>query len=119
VGYACGSLGRNFPERQARQHTALAEAARAAGADTVVSIYHSCHRQLAAARAEHPFEARNYTELLGQALGLEPRRDLYKEIRLAGGLRAVLDPGGDELDDDQVTFLESQILPEPGFKSSA
>ncbi len=116
VGYACGSLGRNFPERQARQHAALAEAAKATGADTVVSIYHSCHRQLAAARAEHPFEARNYTELLAEALGLEPRRDLYKEIRLAGGIRAVL---GDELDDDQVAFLESQILPEPGFKGPA
>ena len=118
VGYACGSLGRNFPDRQARQHAALAEAARASGADTVVSIYHSCHRQLAAARAEHPFEAHNYTELLGQALGFEPRRDLHKEIRLAGGLRAVLGPGGNDLDDEQVAFLESQILPEPGFKST-
>jgi Fe-S oxidoreductase len=116
VGYACGSLGRHFPQRQARQHAALAAAAKAAGADTVVSIYHSCHRQLAAAKAEHPFDSRNYTELLCQALGFDPRRDLYKEIRLAGGLRAVL---GDELDDDQVEFLESQILPEPGFKRPA
>src|SRR6185312_16851211 len=49
--YACGGQAAKFKDREAAIHRALAEGAVAAGADTIATMYHSCHRALAGAEA--------------------------------------------------------------------
>jgi Fe-S oxidoreductase len=58
------------------------EAARRAGIDALVTIYHSEHRELCAHEGEQPFRIVNILEVLGQSMGLH-RHDRYKELKLA------------------------------------
>ena len=54
--------------------------ARAAGADKIVSIYHSCHRQLLLLQrsaAENRIEVVNYLSIIAQSLGLKEREDKF------------------------------------------
>jgi Fe-S oxidoreductase len=57
------------------------EAARRAGVDALVTIYHSEHRELCAHEGEQPFRILNVLEVLGQSMGLH-REDRYKELKL-------------------------------------
>jgi Fe-S oxidoreductase len=70
--YACGGLAAKFKEREQAIHRGLAEGAVAAGADTIVTMYHSCHRALAGAEAVYPLKVVNFTDVLGRGAG--PRR---------------------------------------------
>ena len=54
--YACGGQAAKFKEREQAIHRALAEGAVAAGADTIVTMYHSCHRALSGAEAVYPLQ---------------------------------------------------------------
>ena len=57
------------------------EAARRAGIDALVTIYHSEHRELCAHEGEQPFRILNILEVLGQSMGLH-NHDRYKELKL-------------------------------------
>jgi heterodisulfide reductase subunit D len=57
------------------------EAARRAGIDALVTIYHSEHRELCAHEGEQPFRIVNVLEVLGESMGLQ-RHDQYKELKL-------------------------------------
>ena len=67
-----------------RHVSAVAAAAVAAGADTLGTIYHSCHREICDLEGRHPVEVVSYITLLAEALGLDPDPDWYKHHRLAG-----------------------------------
>ena len=57
------------------------EAARDAGIDALVTVYHSEHRELCAHERDWPFRIVNLLELLGMSMGLK-QHDRYKELKL-------------------------------------
>jgi heterodisulfide reductase subunit D len=57
------------------------QAAREAGIDALVTVYHSEHRELCAHEREQPFRIVNLLELVGESMGLK-RHDRYKELKL-------------------------------------
>ncbi len=69
-------------------------AARANGADEIVSIYHSCHRQLLLAQADFAPEVRigvtNYLTHLARGLGLTERPDTFARFARANDVDAIM-----------------------------
>jgi heterodisulfide reductase subunit D len=57
------------------------QAARDAGVDALVAVYHSDHRELCAHERDWPFRIVNILELVGESMGLH-RHDRYKELKL-------------------------------------
>jgi len=57
------------------------KAARDAGIDALVTVYHSEHRELCAHERDWPFRIVNLLELVGASMGLE-RHDRYKELKI-------------------------------------
>jgi Fe-S oxidoreductase len=57
------------------------EAARDAGVDALVAVYHSDHRELCAHERDWPFRIINLLELVGESMGLS-RHDRYKELKI-------------------------------------
>jgi Fe-S oxidoreductase len=84
-GYICSpmiieNLG---PERHHAMVAAMFAAAKDSGCDAVVTVYHTCYRELLCAEREFGLEWLNYTELLADSLGLGPFPPRYKEMVLA------------------------------------
>jgi len=52
-------------------------------------VYHSCHRELAAAEKDYPFAVQNFISLVGEAMGMT-RQDLYKRMMIYQDLERVL-----------------------------
>jgi heterodisulfide reductase subunit D len=82
-GYTCGggSLGL-VPLAQQDVHQHLLESAKAAGVEWLVLVYHGCHRVLCDAQGRVPFEVKNFTSVVCEALGLEPHEDLFQRYKL-------------------------------------
>jgi heterodisulfide reductase subunit D len=57
------------------------EAARHAGIDALVTVYHSEHRELCAHERDWPFRIVNLLELVGESMGLK-RHDRFKELKV-------------------------------------
>ncbi|HET7887398.1 MAG TPA: (Fe-S)-binding protein [Bradyrhizobium sp.] len=57
------------------------QAAREAGIDALITVYHSEHRELCAHERDQPFRIVNLLELVGMSMGLG-RHDRYKELKL-------------------------------------
>jgi Fe-S oxidoreductase len=57
------------------------QAAREAGIDALVTVYHSEHRELCAHERDWPFRIVNLLELVGESMGLK-QHDRYKELKL-------------------------------------
>ena len=57
------------------------EAAREAGVDALVAVYHSDHRELCAHERDWPFRIINILEVVGESMGLH-RHDRYKELKI-------------------------------------
>jgi hypothetical protein len=57
------------------------EAARDAGVDALVAVYHSDHRELCAHERDWPFRIINILEVVGESMGLH-RHDRYKELKV-------------------------------------
>jgi heterodisulfide reductase subunit D len=57
------------------------QAARDAGVDALVAVYHSDHRELCAHERDWPFRIVNVLEVVGESMGLH-RHDRYKELKI-------------------------------------
>jgi heterodisulfide reductase subunit D len=57
------------------------QAARDAGIDALVTVYHSEHRELCAHERDWPFRIINILEVVGESMGLH-RHDRYKQLKL-------------------------------------
>lgn len=57
------------------------QAARDAGVDALVAVYHSDHRELCAHERDWPFRIVNILEVVGESMGLH-RHDRYKQLKL-------------------------------------
>ena len=120
--YACGGQAAKFKDREAAIHRALAEGAVAAGADTIVTMYHSCHRALAGAEAVYNLKVVNFTDILAEALGRGGHPDYYRLYKEGGSMdEAVaaaakfLKNNGVRLDEASVQSLTADIFNETGL----
>jgi heterodisulfide reductase subunit D len=57
------------------------QAARDAGVDALVAVYHSDHRELCAHERDWPFRIVNILEVVGESMGLH-RQDRYKQLKI-------------------------------------
>ncbi len=124
--YACGGQAAKFKGREQAIHRALAEGAVAAGADTIVTMYHSCHRALAGAEAVYPsLRVVNFTDVLAEALGRGGHPDYYRLYKAGGAMdeavaaaRAFLTSNGVRVDEASVQSLTADIFDETGLAGS-
>jgi Fe-S oxidoreductase len=65
------------------------EAARDAGVDALVAVYHADHRELCAHERDWPFEILNALEIVGASMGLR-HKDRYKRLKLKQDADAIL-----------------------------
>ena len=121
--YACGGQAAKFKDREAAIHRALAEGAVAAGADTIVTMYHSCHRALAGAEAVYPsLKVVNFTDVLAEALGRGGHPDYYRLYKEGGAMdeavaaaRKFLQSNDVKVDEASVQSLTADIFNETGI----
>ncbi|HYD06320.1 MAG TPA: (Fe-S)-binding protein [Reyranella sp.] len=120
--YACGGQAAKFKNREQAIHRALAEGAVAAGADTIVTMYHSCHRALAGAEAVYPLRVVNFTDVLAEALGRGGHPDYYQLYKKGGAMdeavaaaRQFLTDNGVRVDATSVQSLTADIFNETGL----
>ena len=57
------------------------QAARDAGVDALVAVYHSDHRELCAHERDWPFRIINILEVVGESMGLH-RADRFKQLKM-------------------------------------
>ena len=124
--YACGGQAAKFKEREQAIHRGLAEGAVAAGADTIVTMYHSCHRALAGAEAIYPLKVVNFTDVLAEALGRGGHPDYYRLYKQGGAMdeavsaaRRFLQDNGVRVDEASVASLTADIFNETGWPARA
>jgi Fe-S oxidoreductase len=119
--YACGGQAAKFKEREQAIHRRLVEGAVAAGADTIVTMYHSCHRALAGAEAAYPIKVVNFTDVIAEALGRGGHPDYYQLYKRGGAMdeavvaaRRFLEDNGVKVDEASVQSLTADIFNETG-----
>jgi len=93
VGYMCNSLAPVAAYKRDLHARELAAAAEA-GVDSLVGVYHACHRELCAHEVTLPFRIVNFLELVGEAMGIE-RPDLFKQWKMMRDVDRVLADLGD------------------------
>jgi Fe-S oxidoreductase len=120
--YACGGQAAKFKDREKAIHRGLAEAAVAAGADTIVTMYHSCHRALAGAEAIYPLRVVNFTDVIAEAMGRGGHPDYYRLYKTGGPMdeavaaaRKFLQDNGVKVDQASVQSLTAEIFDETGL----
>ena len=120
--YACGGQAAKFKDREQAIHRALAEGAVAAGADTIATMYHSCHRALSGAEALYPLKVVNFTDILAEALGRGGHPDYYRLYKAGGSMdeavaaaRKFLANNGVRVDENSVKSLTADIFNETGL----
>lgn len=124
--YACGGMAAKFKEREQAIHRGLVMGAVEAGADTIVTMYHSCHRALAGAEAVHPsLRVVNFTDILAEALGRGGHPDYYQLYKKGGAMdeavaaaRGFLANNGVKVDENAVKSLTADIFDETGLGGS-
>ncbi|CAN5238629.1 (Fe-S)-binding protein [soil metagenome] len=123
--YACGGQAAKFKDREQAIHRALAEGAVAAGADTIVTMYHSCHRALSGAEVVYPVKVVNFTDVLAEALGRGGHPDYYRLYKKGGAMdeavaaaRTFLQDNGVRVDESSVQSLTADIFNETGLGGS-
>ena len=120
--YACGGQAAKFKDREQAIHRGLVMGAVEAGADTIATMYHSCHRALAGAEAVYPLRVVNFTDILAEALGRGGHPDYYQLYKKGGAMdeavaaaRGFLLGNGVKVDETAVKSLTADIFNETGL----
>jgi heterodisulfide reductase subunit D len=115
-----------LPKFKAELQLRELEAAKAAGIDALVAVYHSDHRELCAHERDWPFRIMNILELVGESMGLS-QDDHYKALKIKQDVDAIISDAGDLLKQHGVnldtarkvivnTMLADQPLPLQGAR---
>jgi hypothetical protein len=80
---------RALPAYERELHLTELEAARDAGVDALVAVYHADHRRLCAHERDWPFQILNALEIVGASMGLA-REDHYKRLKLLQDVEAIV-----------------------------
>ena len=92
--YQCPTLV--IPEAKAAMREKLFDSARRAGVDSLLTVYHSCHRELCDLEKDEPFAIENFMTVLGQAMGFE-YPDYTKTYKIYEDIDRVIDEAEDTL----------------------
>ena len=103
-GYMCASFAA-LPKAMDDINNNTVRAARAAGADAVVTMFHQCYRELVGLDAAGAVPVYNYIQLIARSMGL-PYTDDYKAWKRAGMI------GPDGIAKVGIEFYERAIVPE-------
>jgi hypothetical protein len=87
-GHMCSSIAA-VPGALADAQRATLAAMAETGADTLCTIFHSCHREMVGLEQNHPITVVNWIHLLAASAGI-PAEDGYKAMRNAADPRAAL-----------------------------
>ena len=93
-GYQCPTL--QIPEAKAAMREKLFDSARRARVDSLLTVYHSCHRELCDLEKSESFEIENFMTILGQAMGFE-YPDYTKSYKIYEDIDRVIQEAGDTL----------------------
>ena len=104
------------------------EAARVAGVDALVAVYHSDHRELCAHERDWPFKILNVLEIVGQSMGIH-QEDHYKNLKIKQDVDAIIADAADlmkrhgvDLDTARRVIVNSMLgdqpLPLQGVKAA-
>jgi Fe-S oxidoreductase len=85
-----------LPDYKRQLQRAELEAARDAGVDALVAIYHPDHRELCAHERDWPFRIVNLLEIVGASMGLS-REDHYKRLKMLQDVDLIVAEGRDVL----------------------
>jgi hypothetical protein len=83
-----------LPKFKAELQLKELEAARAAGVDALVAVYHSDHRELCAHERDWPFKIMNILEVVGASMGLR-QEDHYKNLKIKQDVDAIITDSAD------------------------
>ena len=83
-----------LPKFKAELQLKELEAARAAGVDALVAVYHSDHRELCAHERDWPFKIVNVLEIVGESMGLR-QDDHYKNLKIKQDVDAIIADSAD------------------------
>jgi heterodisulfide reductase subunit D len=72
-----------LPAYKADLRSRTVDAARSAGVDAFVTLFHACHREICHFEGQGYFEVLNVMDILGEAMGIE-HPDQYKAMKLLG-----------------------------------
>lgn len=85
-----------LPKFKAELQLRELEAARKAGVDALVAVYHSDHRELCAHERDWPFKIMNILEIVGASMGIQ-QDDHYKALKIKQDVDAIISDSGDLL----------------------
>jgi heterodisulfide reductase subunit D len=88
IGLMSNAL-RTLPDYKRKLQLAELEAARDAGIDALVAVYHVDHRELCAHERDWPFKVLNLLEIIGASMGL-CRFDSYKRLKIMQDVDLIL-----------------------------
>ena len=92
--HTCGGSGADrSPELKALKREELLLRLEANDVDTLVTLYHGCHAQLASQEARGHVDVVNWTDLLVEAMGQQPHDDISKRYRMQDDWDLLLDEG--------------------------
>jgi Fe-S oxidoreductase len=119
LGYHCTDavVGRYGRDGFGQLRSELAEGALARGADTVVTLYHSCHRQWSGLTVPD-LAVRNYISLVAESLGVS-ERDHYQEFVKSGDNEQVVEASRAMWKSHGLSEWQARELVEKHFNSSS
>lgn len=85
-----------LPKFKAELQLKELEAAREAGVDALVAVYHSDHRELCAHERDWPFRIMNILEVIGESMGFS-QDDHYKNLKIKQDVDAIIADSADLL----------------------
>jgi heterodisulfide reductase subunit D len=85
-----------LPKFKAELQLRELEAARKAGVDALVAVYHSDHRELCAHERDWPFRIMNILEVVGESMGFR-QDDHYKNLKIKQDVDAIISDAADLL----------------------
>jgi len=117
---------RSVPEYKRKLQLDELNAARDAGVDALVAVYHPDHRDLCAHERDYPFRILNLLEVVGESMGLA-QEDRFKRLKKLQDVELILDETRDLLsahhvDEDTArqsirAMLDEQPLPLTGARA--
>jgi len=108
-GYMCASFAA-LPKALEDIHASTMRAAKACGAEAVVTTFHQCYREIVGLDAARAIDVYNYIHLIARSMGL-PYEDEYKAWKRAGdGATQMI--GAERIAKVGVEFYERAVLPE-------
>jgi heterodisulfide reductase subunit D len=93
IGLMSNAL-RTLPEYKRQLQLQELEAARNAGVDALVAVYHADHRELCAHERDWPFKIVNVLEIIGESMGFR-QDDHYKNLKIKQDVDAIIADAAD------------------------